>query len=66
MAHGNKKYSGKMGIKALYIDLDVYDDLNVFSKYNGYGSFSMMINDLMKVYRDENIKEINVIKNKRK
>jgi len=62
MAHGNKKYSGKMGIKALYVDLDVYGDLEKLSKYSGFGSTSMLMNHLMKEHRDKNMDVIELIK----
>jgi len=60
MAH--KQYIGKtMGIRTLYLDVNLYDDIKIYTKKTG-SSMSKVMNELMEIYRKEYYTEIEKIK----
>jgi hypothetical protein len=53
------KYKGKvMKNIALYFNAEHHEMLKIYSKYNGTGSFSMLINDIVDTYIQDNMEDI--------
>lgn len=48
----------EMKVRAIYFDVEHYDMLMLYSKYNGAGSMSKLINDMVDEYISDHTEDI--------